>query len=97
MARDREKKVKAGFIEPLRRQMEFSPRKLSLTFLLPFLADHFMEASAHGVGEGEEFAVTVKLNRFARSVHYHLAMAAFVQMRSQLAFEVFGHVAIEKI
>jgi hypothetical protein len=56
-----------------------------------------MEASANGVGKGEEFAVTVELNRFTRGVHYHLAMAAFVQMRSQLAFEVFGHIAIEKI
>src|SRR5690348_2158219 len=73
------------------------PRKPSLAFLLPLLADHFMKAIAHGVGEGEEFAITIKLNGFARGIHHHLTMAAFVQMRPQFAFEVFGHVAIKKI
>jgi len=64
---------------------------------LALASNHLVKAIADINRKGEEFAVTVKLNRLARGVKDNLAVLALGEMGAEVHFQNFVDVAVEII
>jgi hypothetical protein len=64
-------------------------------FLKPPLAQSVVQAAAHIVREREKFAIAVKLDRLARRIKNDFAMHACTDVRFEIVFQLFVHLAFE--